>query len=451
MSDINIKNKGSGEKEEENSITKNTKKKIWFKVIKDDDEELIEKNEEKKTRKRIFLGRRISSSGKQSKCGNDSKILYRLESCNDGEVKKVKSRSFKKFNKFKSPTINQKTEKSKNVKRAILNKEKGNLLFVNKEYSKALEMFSAASLLNPEEPAYYLNMAACHHELKNYDKAIKNCLLAINLTTNFKKRCKAYGRIGFAFKELGDYKKAKENFLLALVEHADPRLKKAINELPNEVEEDFEKEEKESEVLVDNESQSNQIKVKVEELAEEYNLQGNDLFNKGNFKEAEKLYLKASKLNTKIPKYYTNRAMCLIKLMSYKEALVQCEKALEINFNFLRAHQRKCKILILMNKHYKALDWFKIALNIFPDDLELKENYYSCLKSINNKENEIERLEEAKNDPEIQLLMKDPRVIQFLKELEENPDFAHYAITKDEFLRDSYIKLKACGVIREME
>jgi stress-induced-phosphoprotein 1 len=50
-------------------------------------------------------------------------------------------------------------------------------------------------------------------------------------------------------------------------------------------------------------------------------------------------------------------------------------------------------------------------------------------------------------DPEIQMLMRDPRIQQVLKDFQENPKAAQDAL-KDAFIGEAINKLIAAGVIK---
>jgi hypothetical protein len=45
-------------------------------------------------------------------------------------------------------------------------------------------------------------------------------------------------------------------------------------------------------------------------------------------------------------------------------------------------------------------------------------------------------------------LLKDPRIQQLFKDLQENPKSANDAIMKDEFIASSFKKLVAAGIIK---
>ena len=50
-------------------------------------------------------------------------------------------------------------------------------------------------------------------------------------------------------------------------------------------------------------------------------------------------------------------------------------------------------------------------------------------------------------DPEIQALLKDPRVVQLLKDLQENPRAGQEKLS-DPFLAESFNKLIAAGIVK---
>lgn len=321
-------------------------------------------------------------------------------------------------------------ENDDNVKKAEEFKLKGNELFKQTKYSEALELFKEANTLNPKELTYNLNLAACYHKLKDYDKVIENCQIVIDETFNFEKKGKAYGRMGYAYQEKKEYQKAIECFEKALLEQKDMNIKDALNAVII-----LKKKKDEEEYLNP-------------EIAEEANTRGAEKFKKHQFVEAMGEYTEAIKRNPNVPKYYSNRAICYVKLMSLGEALTDCEKALSLDPNFLRAHQRHCNVLFLMKRYHKALAAYEAAMKLYPDDSELKEGYYKCVARINEGGDDQERLKETMNDPEIQSIMIDPRIQQFLKELKENPQHAQEAILKDEFIREAFRKLVAAGIIK---
>jgi len=65
--------------------------------------------------------------------------------------------------------------------------------------------------------------------------------------------------------------------------------------------------------------------------AEKHKLQGNIFFNRQQYEEAIKEYTTAIIKNSKNVVYFTNRALCYIRLKKFDEAITDCKRALEID------------------------------------------------------------------------------------------------------------------------
>jgi tetratricopeptide (TPR) repeat protein len=62
--------------------------------------------------------------------------------------------------------------KLQKIKDAEAKKQEGNEFYKKKDFARALELYSAAIELNPNELLYYTNMAAVYIEQKKFDQAI---------------------------------------------------------------------------------------------------------------------------------------------------------------------------------------------------------------------------------------------------------------------------------------
>ena len=113
--------------------------------------------------------------------------------------------------------------------------------------------------------------------------------------------------------------------------------------------------------------------------------------------------------------------------MEFSYALKDAEKALQIDPNFVKAYFRKGTIHHFMKEYHKALAAFDQGLKIDPTNQECKTGKQNTMMAIQSgafrgdAQSDQERLRHAQADPEIQLLMRDPRVMQLLKDLQENP------------------------------
>ncbi|KAF8105876.1 hypothetical protein N665_0152s0014 [Sinapis alba] len=97
---------------------------------------------------------------------------------------------------------------------AEIAKEKGNQAFKEKQWQKAIGLYSEAIKLNDKNGTYYSNRAAAYLELGSFGQAEADCTKALTLD---KKNIKAYLRRGTAREMLGNFKEAIDDFSYALV------------------------------------------------------------------------------------------------------------------------------------------------------------------------------------------------------------------------------------------
>uniref|UniRef100_A0A8C5B675 E3 ubiquitin-protein ligase CHIP n=1 Tax=Gadus morhua TaxID=8049 RepID=A0A8C5B675_GADMO len=72
--------------------------------------------------------------------------------------------------------------------------------------------------------------------------------------------------------------------------------------------------------------------------AQELKEQGNRLFLCRKYQEAATCYSKAINRNPSVAVYYTNRALCHVKLQQHDKALADCKHALELDGQSVKAH-----------------------------------------------------------------------------------------------------------------
>jgi len=327
---------------------------------------------------------------------------------------------------------NEDREKEKNKKEAESIKLQGNEEFKKKNFAEALNLYTQANKMNPEELTYYLNLAGCYHELKDYQKVIENCEHVIEHTNDFQKKGKAYGRMAFAYQEMGDLQKAIDYFEKSLLENNDKNIK------------EYHKEAIKLKKKVDAENYINP------EIAEEHNAKANDLFKSGKFPEAIKEYSESIKRNPKNPKYYNNRAAALIEVLDLSHAIYDCEEALKLDPQSLRAFQRIGTCNILLKKYHRAIEAYENGLKFHPEDTELKDglNKVTNLVRYGDGTNDEERMKNAMQDPEIAELVKHPRIQQLFKDFKENPKQAQEAVMKDQWIQSAFNKLVQAGIIK---
>ena len=311
-------------------------------------------------------------------------------------------------------------------------KAKGNEEYKKKNYDGAIKYYEEAIKIYPKEMIYYLNSAKCYLEKKDYDKAIELCKHVCENSYDFSRRATAFGIIGYAYRAQNKLDEALKAFGDSQMEKNDPRIKEVEKETLKL------KQKQEAEAYIN------------PEIAEEENKKANDLYKEGKFPQALKVYDEAIKRNPKVPKYYTNRAQCYIKLMEFYQAIKDCENAIKIEPKTLKAYQKKANCHFITKEYHKVLQTIDEGLKLFPDDTELKQMKEKTIIAINygTGEDDKERQMKAAADPEIQALLRDPRIQQLFKDFKENPASAQQAIMKDEYIRKAFEKLVAAGIVK---
>ncbi|KAI9332883.1 hypothetical protein DFJ73DRAFT_855026 [Zopfochytrium polystomum] len=114
----------------------------------------------------------------------------------------------------------------KKVEDALLEKEKGNLLFKKGEYKKAITCYSKSISLDPTSPVVPVNRAMAYLKLNEWKLAENDCSSGLQLDP---KNVKALWRRGIARRELGRLEEAKSDLSAALV--LEPGNKAIVEEL----------------------------------------------------------------------------------------------------------------------------------------------------------------------------------------------------------------------------
>ena len=135
--------------------------------------------------------------------------------------------------------------------------------------------------------------------------------------------------------------------------------------------------------------------------------------------------------------------------MEFYQAIKDCEMAIKLESKTLKAYQKKANCHYITKEYHKVLQAIDEGLKLFPNDLELKKREETILQiNYGSAEDDAERQKKAAADPEIQRLLRDPRIQQLFKDFKENPMSAQQAIMKDEFIRDAFQKLVASGLVK---
>ncbi|XP_075175601.1 LOW QUALITY PROTEIN: E3 ubiquitin-protein ligase CHIP [Anomaloglossus baeobatrachus] len=136
--------------------------------------------------------------------------------------------------------------------------------------------------------------------------------------------------------------------------------------------------------------------------AQELKEQGNRLFVARKYQEAVSCYSKAITRNPSIAVYYTNRALCYLKMQQLDKALSDCKHALELDCQSVKAHFFLWQCQMEMENYDEAIANLQRAYNLakeqrlnFGDDIPSalriakKKRWNSIEERRINQENEL--------------------------------------------------------------
>jgi stress-induced-phosphoprotein 1 len=343
-----------------------------------------------------------------------------------------------------SPPANE-TEEEKAVRlkkeEALEKKAAGTAHYKKKEFDKALECYSQAANLDPENMVFVSNRAAVHLEMKNYEECRKDCEESIEIgraaRADYSLIAKSYVRIGNSYRKEKKFTECIEAYEKANMENYTKEIERKIKE-----------------VLLLKKKADAAAYIKPE-LAEEHKDKGNAFFKEQKYPEAVKEYEEAIKRNPKdaaaTPKYHSNLAAALMKLGSHVDAKANCEKAIDMDPTFVKAISRLGSCQFFMKEYHKALETYQKGLALEPDNAECKDGLARTQMKIHtlNSSGEVdkERVAHAMADPEIQAILRDPSVQSVLQDFQENPKNAQHHLS-DVAMRAKIEKLINAGVLQ---
>lgn len=338
------------------------------------------------------------------------------------------------------PEVVELTEEEKEAKekkdQAIAAKVRGNGHYTKKEFVEALACYDEALSLCPTDITFMNNKAAVYFEQKNYEKCIAQCEEAVEIgranRTDYAIVAKAFQRMGKAYNNLKQMDEAISALQKAQMESYD----KSIDRLLKTYQQTKKKLEAEAYINPD--------------LAKEAKERGNVQFKAGKWADAIKEYEEAIKRDPSVAAYHNNLAAALAKLMEFPAAKAACEKALEIDPNYVKAWCKKGDIEFFMKEYHRAMESYQKGLSLDQTDRACMDGLRKVSMKINSTESEQEQKERAAHglaDPEIQRILQDPMVQQVLRDMQENPMEGQKALNNPG-MREKISKLVAAGVLK---
>jgi stress-induced-phosphoprotein 1 len=326
-------------------------------------------------------------------------------------------------------------QKSKKL-RANEAKDRGNSLYKERRFDDALKAYDEALAIDSTNMMYLNNKAAVYIEMGDTNKAVELCHEALELgkqhRITFEDKAKIYQRIGAAYAKVNDYKLAIEAYNKSQMEMHDKAVERKIKTL------ELESRKAETAAYIN------------PGLALEAKERGNIAFREGKFGDAVHAYEEAVKRDPTNASYRNNLAAALQKVGDFNGAKTQVEKSIELDKRYMKAWAKKGDIEFFMKEYHKAMDSYKMGLQIEPDNklcLDGLKKTVARIQEANNEGDDDERHRHAMADPEIQAIVSDPTIRQVLSDFSENPTHAMRAM-KDPDISAKIQKLVAAGVLK---
>ena len=163
------------------------------------------------------------------------------------------------------------------------------------------------------------------------------------------------------------YKKYKETENITLED-----INKAKEEMLK-FEEEFNKKDK---ILSENKDEKNQknyeiLKIERKQEANNEKIKGNELMKTKEYDEAIKHYTKAIRLDEFEPTIYANRALAYIKNTEYGKGLEDCNRAIDLKNDYIKAYYRRGICYMGIKKFKEGMYDFLYVLNDNPSNSEL--------------------------------------------------------------------------------
>jgi len=94
------------------------------------------------------------------------------------------------------------------------------------------------------------------------------------------------------------------------------------------------------------------------------------------------LYTKAIELTPGNAVLYSNRAFAHIKTEAFGSALIDAQKAIDLDKNFIKGYYRMATAKLALGKHKEALNYFRQVVKLVPNDKDARTKLAECEKTV---------------------------------------------------------------------
>ena len=174
-----------------------------------------------------------------------------------------------------------------------------------------------------------------------------------------------------------------------------------------------------------------------------YKIEGNNFFRDHNYKEAIQCYTRAINGDKSNPVYYSNRSICYAKLEQFEEALLDAERAVQLDTNSSKFQCRMALAWSGLEDHEKSCEILEKIHNKTSEQTAVLEKEKELLANTRGEFNFEELAEKAKRREEIQI-----GVFVGPISIETSPTHGHTVVATRDIKRGELISVsKAVGFI----
>lgn len=178
----------------------------------------------------------------------------------------------------------------------------------------------------------------------------------------------------------------------------------------------------------------------------EFKEQGNRLYNLRKYEDAINCYTKAIIKNPDVAQYFTNRALCYLKLLKWEQACTDCRRALDMDQSLVKGHFFLGQALLEIGSLDESIKHLQRALDLAKEQkLNFGDDIASQLRTARKKrfssQEEKRILQEIELHTYLNRLLRDDKEQQInrIKKEEIDNDTRNKKILETEEKCDTYV------------